>query len=107
MSEHEIQKAIVQYLALKNLCYFAVPNGGHRHIVVASKLKAEGVRSGVPDIALIHQGHYYGIEVKTLKGRLSDSQKTMIQLIHDKGGLVGVVRSVKDTINLLKEWKIA
>lgn len=28
---------------------FAVPNGGHRNKVAASKLKAEGVKPGVPD----------------------------------------------------------
>ena len=31
---------------------FAIPNGGKRHIGTARKLKAEGVRSGVPDIFL-------------------------------------------------------
>lgn len=31
---------------------FAVPNGGERNIIVAGKMKAEGVRAGVPDICL-------------------------------------------------------
>jgi hypothetical protein len=106
MTEHDIQKAIVKYLELKKLCYFAVPNGGHRHIAVATKLKAEGVRAGVPDLALIHQGRYYGIEIKTVKGRLSVNQKTMISLINEQGALVGVVRSVLETQELLKEWGI-
>ena len=30
----------------------AIPNGGARHIAVASKLKAEGVRKGAPDLFL-------------------------------------------------------
>jgi len=29
---------------------FAIPNGGHRHISVARKMKAEGVKAGVWDI---------------------------------------------------------
>lgn len=29
---------------------FAIPNGGERNVIVAGKLKAEGVKSGVPDI---------------------------------------------------------
>jgi hypothetical protein len=29
---------------------FAIPNGGHRHPITARKLKAEGVRRGVPDL---------------------------------------------------------
>lgn len=31
---------------------FAIPNGGVRNIVVAKKLKAEGVKPGVPDLFL-------------------------------------------------------
>ena len=31
---------------------FAIPNGGDRHPAVAAKLKAEGVKKGVPDICL-------------------------------------------------------
>lgn len=28
---------------------YAVPNGGDRHPIVAAKMRAEGVRAGVPD----------------------------------------------------------
>ena len=36
--------------ALKRL--HAIPNGGQRHKAVAGKLKAEGVKRGVPDVSL-------------------------------------------------------
>ena len=106
-NEHEIQKAITDYLDLTRVCYFAVPNGGQRHVVVAKKLKAEGVKAGVPDLAIVHDGKYYGIEIKTPKGRLSDKQKTMITLLENNGASVGVVRDVPETIELLREWGIA
>jgi hypothetical protein len=61
---------------------FAIPNGGQRNIIVASKLKAEGVRSGVPDLFLaVPKKDYHGlfIEMKKPKGgRVSGSQKEMI-----------------------------
>ena len=44
-TEHEIQVNCVNYFRLrypKGLIY-AIPNGGHRNVIVASKLKAEGV----------------------------------------------------------------
>jgi len=106
MSEHDIQKAITNYLDLKNICYFAVPNGGHRHMLVAKKLKAEGVKAGVPDLAIVHNGKYYGIEVKTPKGRLSENQKLMITLLENNGASVGIVRGISDTAELLNEWGI-
>ena len=46
--EHEVQKAICQYLDLRGVCYWAVPNGGQRNLVVAKKLKAEGCQAGAP-----------------------------------------------------------
>lgn len=54
---------------------FAIPNGGKRDPVTAAKLKAQGVRAGVPDVLLPvprpGPGHWYAglfIELKKLKG---------------------------------------
>ena len=102
--EHEVQKAICQYLDIRGVCYWAVPNGGNRSKREASRLKAEGVKAGVPDITVVHDGMYYGLEVKkppttTPKGYLSKSQKDMIKKIEDVGcGEVEVVYSVADVI---------
>jgi len=57
---------------------FAVPNGGDRNPVVAAKLKAEGVRAGVPDYLLpvARQGfHGLAIELKAVGGRPSSEQR--------------------------------
>jgi len=109
--EHQIQVAIAQYLDLRGLCWWAVPNGGRRNIGTARKLKAEGVKSGIPDITLIHKGRYYGIEVKkpktiTPKGTLSATQKVRIAQIERSGGLVGLAYSVADVEKLLEIWGI-
>ena len=50
--EHILQVNCVNYFRLrypKGLIY-AIPNGGQRNVIVASKLKSEGVLSGVPDL---------------------------------------------------------
>ena len=54
---------------------FAVPNGGLRDPITASKLKAQGVKRGVPDIVLpvvrFADNRWYAgayIELKKLKG---------------------------------------
>ena len=80
--EHRIQCACVRWF---NVQYpklhgrlFAVPNGGRRDATTAAKLKAEGVVPGVADLVLLISNRDYGallIEMKTPKGRQSDSQK--------------------------------
>ena len=109
--EHQIQVGIAQYLDFRGFCWWAVPNGGLRDIRTAAKLKREGVKSGIPDITLIHNGKYYGIEVKkpktiTPKGVLSSNQKARIAEIEDSGAVVGVVYSVPDLIEMLEKWGI-
>lgn len=111
-TEHQVQKAICQYLDLRGVFYFAIPNGGNRNIVTARKLQAEGVRSGVPDICIIHQGMALFLEVKRPKtalggkGRLSLTQKSTIELIEKAGGEVKVVYSVADVIEACIDWQI-
>ena len=51
--EHQEQKTLIKWCEYKGHPYnliFAIPNGGQRHKAVAAKLKAEGVKSGVPDL---------------------------------------------------------
>jgi len=110
--EHQVQKAICQYLDMRGVMYFAIPNGGKRNLITAKKLKAEGVKAGVPDICIIHDGQTYFLEVKrpkTLtvgKGRLSLTQKAMIERIKEAGAEVAVVYSVADVIQACIEWDI-
>ena len=56
------------------LVYFHVPNGGYRSRSEGAKFKAMGVRAGVPDLILFHQGRLHCLELKSDKGRPSESQ---------------------------------
>ncbi|HEY5234550.1 MAG TPA: hypothetical protein VIJ14_00100 [Rhabdochlamydiaceae bacterium] len=77
--EHDIQCAFVQIAKLtpwgEHLA--AIPNGGDRNIITAVRLKAEGVKKGVFDMALfIPSKHYHGffIEFKSSDGWLTPDQ---------------------------------
>lgn len=67
----------------------AIPNGGHRGKAPAGKLKAEGVRPGVPDYHLpVARGGYIGlwIELKRTKGgRTSPEQRAWIAALQAHG----------------------
>ena len=68
---------------------YHVPNGGLRNKATAGKMRAEGVKSGVPDLVLpVARGGYHGlyIELKRRKGgRLSDDQREWIDFLESQG----------------------
>lgn len=56
----------------------AIPNGGARDPITAARMKAEGVKRGVPDLFLPvarHGWHGLYLEMKKDKGKPSDEQK--------------------------------
>jgi len=99
-SEHHTQVACVNWFSMQYPKYkallFAIPNGGKRSIGVARKMKAEGVKKGVPDLffALPNDG-YHGlfIEMKSATGSLSSDQKMYLKMLHQNGYRVEVCKS--------------
>ena len=59
-------------------------------------------KPGAPDIIVCYQGNYVGLEVKSKKGRQSDSQKDAEERILDAGGEYHIVRSVEDVQEIIK-----
>lgn len=85
--EHNLQVVCVRWFRLQypKHIIFAIPNGGQRNVVVAAKMKAEGVLAGVPDLFMPHPTKWYKglfIEMKNgSKGRVSAAQmQLMMQL---------------------------
>jgi len=83
--EHDIQAAFFAWVHYLEPHYprlrliYAIPNGGHRDIRTAMRLKAEGVRAGVPDVLLSHPNldntkHGLYIEFKAGKNKLTKEQ---------------------------------
>lgn len=108
--EHKIQCAIVQYLELvensrKDFTFFAVPNGGWRNPVVAAKLKAEGVRSGVSDLIILYAGKTYFVEIKKPTGRQSETQREFEQKVRALGFEYTIWRGLGDAINFVEKLK--
>lgn len=106
-SEHAHQTAFFGWLqwalnmGLHPLAWmaFAIPNGGERNPIVAARLKAEGVKSGVPDVCWpVPIGHYAGlyIELKVPKGSVSESQEGWHQALRQVGYAVAVCWSWRD-----------
>nr|WP_110461497.1 VRR-NUC domain-containing protein [Ruminiclostridium sufflavum] len=55
---------------------YHIPNGGKRNITTAKRLKAEGVKAGVPDICLpVPRGVYHGLYIELKAGRNITTEK--------------------------------
>src|SRR5690242_18814977 len=107
VSEHELQVGIVELLRRKyrRLLVYAVPNGGHRGLSEAVRLKAEGVTSGIPDLALVlPSGRAAFLEVKTQSGRLRPDQEAFGAWARANGVPWAVVRNIDETILALDSW---
>ena len=88
---------------------FHVPNGGHRAKATAKKLKAQGVKAGIPDLVLpMARGGYFGlyIEFKATvdPAAVSSSQHACIRRLNEQGYLAIVCQGHRDVIEALRAY---
>lgn len=97
MSEHAHQAAYFEWLQTQRIpgidLAHAIPNGGYRGKSEAGRLKAEGVKAGVPDVQLpIARGGFIGlaIEFKHGDGNPSKEQRERINRLQKEGWCVTI-----------------
>jgi VRR-NUC domain len=97
MKETEVQSAICDYLALKGYLFSRTNNAPiYDKTRGAFRALPKYTRKGWPDICLIKNGKFYGIEVKSEVGRLSPEQEELGRDIILNGGMYVVARSIDD-----------
>ena len=102
------QVALMRWLECRFQAAYAVtwhtPNGGRRDKVTAAKLKAQGVKAGIPDLQLaMARGGYFGlfIEFKATPphdAEVSKSQKDMLAKLQGQGYLAIVCRGMNEAM---------
>lgn len=112
--EHDEQAVVIEWWNLRCRRYklppfalFAIPNGGHRHPAVAGKLRAEGVRSGIPDLCLaaarsVWHGLY--VEMKSLTGDAKPSQLEVGDFLRNQQYRFEVCRGATQAIKVIHEY---
>ena len=83
---------------------YSIPNGGKRHIATAKRLKAEGLKKGVPDICLpVPRNGFHGlyIEMKSFDGKLRKEQKEWLERLGKNGYLAVVCHGFEDARDLI------
>jgi hypothetical protein len=114
MSEHSEQAALFDWaawqanLGIEPLRYmFAIPNGGLRNKATAARLKAEGVKPGVPDICLPWPaGGYHGlyIEMKVGRNKPTPEQNACLEWLNEAGYLALVANGCDEAKRILVDY---
>ena len=107
---HLFQWARMQSCTMPELnLLFHIPNGGKRNITTAKRLKAEGVKAGVPDLFLpVSRGGFFGlfIEMKVGKNKTTEKQEEWISALQEEGYKVvvcyGCDSAMEEIMNYLK-----
>lgn len=107
--ESKLQQACIKWFRLQypKLVLFAIPNGGYRNAVTGAILKAEGVMAGVSDLILLYPaGGYHGlcIEMKTEKGRQTDTQKEFQKRVEAVGYKYTICRNFDTFAKAIQEY---
>lgn len=87
---------------------YHIPNEGKRTKITGARMKAEGLRSGVPDICLpVARGGYHGlyIELKRVKNsRVTADQLKWIEALVAQGYVAAVCRGCDEAISLITDY---
>lgn len=110
-NEEHLQESCVRWFDLQypshRLLLHHSPNGGRRDAREGARFKAMGTRAGFPDLILLLPsiaGNYLAMEMKSDKGRQTESQKAMQSAIVNAGGSYAVVRSFDEFRNIVDFW---
>lgn len=99
-TEGHIQNAVCEYLEVKNYCFWRSNN-----VPMFSRNEDGSIRfrsmpkytpKGLPDITIIKDGIYHGLEIKRQTGTQSEEQREIEHWIKQNGGKYDVVRSLDD-----------
>jgi hypothetical protein len=123
MSEHAEQTTIIHWARRWEALYpelrllFAIPNGaaltwhadrrGRRYSPQAAKLKAEGLRRGIPDLFLpvARQGfHGMFVELKVGRNKPTQAQAQVVDALAEQGYYAAVCWGAEEAIRELKAY---
>ena len=108
-TEEQEQVALAQWLDLHKINWFHVPNGGDRNLLVAKKLKAQGVKKGVPDIIIVDKPPanpcFSGVAIELKRrdgGKLGKDQKEWLATFARNDWYAEVCHGAGEAIELLE-----
>ena len=111
--EREEHIVVAQWLDLHGIKWFHTPNGGGRHPAEAARMRAMGVKRGVPDFLIIDPppkalAHGAALELKRRtshgerRAALTPEQREWLEALKERGWAARVSHGAKDAIGWLE-----
>lgn len=86
---------------------YHIPNEGKRSKIVGARLKAQGLKPGVPDVCLpTAHGGYIGlyIEMKVEPNKPNENQKEWLRKLREQGHLTAVCYNWEEAKQLIEQY---
>lgn len=84
----------------------AIPNGGKRDAITAGKLKAEGVKAGIPDIFLpVARSGYHGLYIELKKPKAEGQRQGVVAAVQT--GRIADLRAQGYAVSVCFGWEAA
>jgi hypothetical protein len=86
---------------------FAIPNAGKRSMKTGARMKAEGLKAGVPDMCLPVARHGFTglwIEMKQRGNKPTERQTAWAFALRSQGHKVALCYSAEEAINTIREY---
>ena len=112
MKETDIQSAIIDYLQIQEnlgMLFFQrinnIPVSMMRNGKRVFRSMPKGSKKGFPDILVIKQGKCIGVEVKAVRGQISEAQKKVKEYFESNGAEYHIVRSVEEVQEIIEKFE--
>lgn len=107
-TEDQEQIKLCQWMELKKIIFYAIPNGGYRHELEAFKFKRMGVKSGVPDVCIpVPNKSYHGlyIELKRVSGSATSPNQLFWQAaLKEMGYCSEICKGFDQAIKVISDY---
>ena len=92
----------------KRQLLYHVPNGGSRNKIEAARLRAQGVKSGVPDLCLpVARGGNHGLYIALKRqrgGRISEEQVRWIDGLLEQGYAAAICKGGQEAASVIIDY---
>lgn len=108
MREVQIHKAVAEYLslALQPPTFWTTFPAGGGGMIRGRQLKGMGLKAGIPDIMVVHDGRVLWIELKAPNKYPDPNQRAVHAILKTSGCEVCVLRSVVEVEMALFHWGV-